>query len=1000
MMPAGPPREKIWLGLGLAITAFKLWLTRGQMVFAIGPSDHDDLLFLQLAKHLASGEWLGPYNQLTLAKGPMYPLWIAAAFWAGVPLFLSQQFLYAGACAALARACRPAVSAGWRLLLYCALLWNPMSFDASSMGRVLRQHIYGPLALLVFAALVALRLRREQPLRRQAPWAVLLGLAAAALYLTREEVLWIIPSVVILSATWFHGSWRSPGIIRTTVFKSLLIAMACALVPIGFVSWENFRHYRWFGTVEFRASEFADAYGALSRIRVGDPIARVPITREARLAAYGASPAFAELRPFLEGNIGHDWAAVSSPVTGIPADKMEIGGGWFMWALRDAVAASGHADNARHALKFYRQIADQLNAAADARRIPAGPAHSGFAPTLRPGELTNSLRTAVEFGGFMISFQNFNAVAPASFGSDEQLQLFRDLTREKISPPAGQLRATGPEETASDDWKIRLLQAIGSAVQWPLMLGIVAGIIAAGFRMLRGPWEGTWTFALTVGVASAAAVGATLVMYGVIEATSFPVLTISSFAPVYPLAILFSAAAIADAWVSRTKENPESILVSTSPTPEPVPVAESWLIRRGTWLLGLVALLPFLIWWRRFAELFWFGDDYFLLDQMAAMGFWPWTAKPFTETFAPLFKIFWGGSALMFDGSYLAMLALMWATHAVNTVLLGRVLSRASFPAAAVFLVQLAFALSAANIETLGWSVQWSSLLATTFLLGGMLIAQTRPIDADGWRWRWDGLMMLMVAASACSFARGVVTGPVLALAWWLRHPSGGIRRSIPSILACLAPAVVVAGVIVLFAAGNQQHMSGHWTDAFRFGGAYFLFNPAFLLFGADPWNAGVLITAGLLKVGVVVAGLILARGKTRNGLILFLAYDLANAILMGIGRHHTGLPSVLSSRYCYSALLATLPFVGVVFARGLEFLRAQSRLQVVVTATVLAAIAVLGLAGWPRALDEFTIHRGNSLRALMAAPTTKPGEHVVVPSLEFMHVERAKALIRAYHLH
>jgi hypothetical protein len=47
------------------------------------------------------------------------------------------------------------------------------------------------------------------------------------------------------------------------------------------------------------------------------------------------------------------------------------------------------------------------------------------------------------------------------------------------------------------------------------------------------------------------------------------------------------------------------------------------------------------------------------------------------------------------------------------------------------------------------------------------------------------------------------------------------------------------------------------------------------------------------------------------------------------------------------------------------------------------------GFAGW----------RGTELRQLIAAPAT-PDPAARVPALEFMHIERAKALQRTYQLH
>ncbi|MEJ1971449.1 MAG: hypothetical protein WDM96_02740 [Lacunisphaera sp.] len=124
----------------------KLWLARGQGLYALGSAGHDDRLFVELAQHLVHANWLGSYNELTLSQGPFYPLFIAAAFGLGVPLFLAQQVFYAAACAWFARALRPVLaSAGARCAIYALLVWNPMTFDAASMGRVLCQHVSGPL---------------------------------------------------------------------------------------------------------------------------------------------------------------------------------------------------------------------------------------------------------------------------------------------------------------------------------------------------------------------------------------------------------------------------------------------------------------------------------------------------------------------------------------------------------------------------------------------------------------------------------------------------------------------------------------------------------------------------------------------------------------------------------------------------------------------------------------------------------------------------------------
>ncbi len=185
--------------------------------------------------------------------------------------------------------------------------------------------------------------------------AVGLALAAPALSLRRE-----------LSA---HG-------------RALAVAAGCfvaaALLPLLTVSTLNLRHYGWFGTVEFRAPEFGAAYGALTRIKVGPELDQVPVTRQMREAAYEIS------RP--SPSCGHSskvpWVNIGSSRTSFPVAERQIRGGWFVWAIRDAVREAGLAPDAGAAMRYYQAVADEVNAACEAGRVPARPRRSGFLPPL------------------------------------------------------------------------------------------------------------------------------------------------------------------------------------------------------------------------------------------------------------------------------------------------------------------------------------------------------------------------------------------------------------------------------------------------------------------------------------------------------------------------------------------------------------------------------------------------------------------------------------------
>jgi len=540
-------KSRWWIWAAIGLTIAKLWLTRGQTIFAIGTAEHDDRLFLKLADAIVGGEWLGPYNQLTLAKGAFYSLWIAFVFLAGLPLAFAQQLAYAGACALLVRALAPLVPGGSaRLAAYALLLWNPMSFEASSLGRVLRQHVSTPLALLIFAGLVALYARREEPCRRLAPWAALLGGAFAAFWLTREDVVWIVPSLVLLGVAVVVGVMRPRPRTWRPMAGAGLLATLCALTPIFVVSWQNARHYHWFGTVEFRASEFKDAYGALLRVRVGPEIPFVPVTRQSREAIYAVSPTFALLRPHLDGPIGEGWAGASSFVTHVPGDERQIGGGWFMWALRDSVAAAGFCHDAGQAMAFYHRLALEVNQACDDGRLPAGPRRSGFLPPWRAGLTREWLAATGEFVDYFISFRGFSAYPPASIGGHDDLLLFRDLTTDRLAASPA-LEPPLPRRAALDAWKVAVLQVTGKVLRQVLFWLVLAAQTVALVRAGQLIWQRRLTFLFVLAAAAWGACAAAVLLGSLVHVTSFPSMSVTYLDSAYPMLLLFVISIVGDA---------------------------------------------------------------------------------------------------------------------------------------------------------------------------------------------------------------------------------------------------------------------------------------------------------------------------------------------------------------------------------------------------------------------------------------------------------------------
>ena len=319
---------------------------------------------------------------------------------------------------------------------------------------------------------------------------------------------------------------------------------------LGTVCSLNYCYYRWFGTVEFRAPEFLSAYGALQRPISSEQIPYVPVTRKVRMELYDMSPAFAELKPYLEGSTGMVWVGYSQSVTGRPLEDREIAGGWFMWALRDAVVASGHARNAREALDFYRRIGSEVNRACDEGRL--GPTRSRRDTMLPPWQQQDTQRfreTAIDYVNFFSLFREFTAYPEQSSGPAEFLRLFRDLTRWPLAPSEDAPELSLPLQSRADHWRLATLQAVGQTSRWPCATLAITGLGAwawAAGRVIRRRAD---TYLFVVATAAFGSALAVLLINLLVHVLSFPNQSPSALAQAYPLHILFGATA----WIAATR---------------------------------------------------------------------------------------------------------------------------------------------------------------------------------------------------------------------------------------------------------------------------------------------------------------------------------------------------------------------------------------------------------------------------------------------------------------
>lgn len=331
----------------------------------------DDGLYVRTADHLLAGEWQGPYDRYTLAKSIGYPAFLAGARRVGMPARLAEELLLCAAMLALWGALRALgvgpLTAGAALVLG---LFSPANLSPA-LNRVSRESIYTAQVVLVFASALTLA-ARIGPVRRAAV-AVALALVTAWTWHTREEGVWLVPplAAAAIGVWWLRRDRARPSRATAEVIAIAGLVIVAVIAASTYIERSNRRHYGAGVLVELADDDFEAAIGAIERVT---PLRELPFgarTEEDFARLYEVSPAMATLRSHIDG-------------PALRADFMLARGhrihNFQTWAIREAAAVAGHHETLPRAKAFYRRVAEEINAACDDGRLPAGARRSRVVP--------------------------------------------------------------------------------------------------------------------------------------------------------------------------------------------------------------------------------------------------------------------------------------------------------------------------------------------------------------------------------------------------------------------------------------------------------------------------------------------------------------------------------------------------------------------------------------------------------------------------------------------
>lgn len=539
-----------WLGKAptwfyIAVISFVyILLVSGSFALLIPEGGHDDGLQLHLSESLSKGHWLGTYNNLTLAKGIAYPAWTALLHTIDVPLWLGNAVLFILACLSIVWAARTLVRNRWlQIAVYSFLLFNPLVSPREYRDSIAPAIILFILAWVIglFLAVTDLSKTKNKPAtsacERDIKIYTVIGVISLPFWwYLREDYFWALPFIVValivsvgIIVFGYKKHIVSPAQLRLVLFAALLPFLATLLCGTAMAT-VNKQLYGRFIVNDYMSHDFQEAYGALTRIKDDNWQITVPVSRDMREKAYAVSPAFKELQSCLDNN---GKGACESFILNVRA-KGDYEGGWFFWALRQAVQEQGYYLNAAKAEAYYVRLAKEINSACDTGKLSCeyGERASLSAPftskTIPP--TLSRLPAAFSFVIMLNDVENIHTAKPADYSADKQAMA--DYLGVRYSSGQMNLGARIKEKGLNLITKIYKVAS-------PIFF-VLACLWLLGLTMRKSSYVAFWRQTLIAwGLLVLIALRVIMITY--VDATSFPAIGTFYFSSLYPILFLFEA---------------------------------------------------------------------------------------------------------------------------------------------------------------------------------------------------------------------------------------------------------------------------------------------------------------------------------------------------------------------------------------------------------------------------------------------------------------------------
>lgn len=328
---------------------------------------YDDNMMVDMAVQIRAGDWLGEYTSNTLVKGPFFPFLLAVINYLGFSYIGVMNLIYTIACIYFIYTIKDIFKTKKSLFaIYLVLLFNPVSYAFWTLQRVYRNGITLAQAIVVIGSLFAMYQRRNKKVRDMLHFAIIGGLTLASLWLTREDGIWILPFVlvvtliVLISILYMNIKEKKKFKITKTLVGKVIVSILPLIILFGSINVIRTINYAKYGVYvynEINDGYFGKVIKAMYSVKTDEDIQYVTVTRNKLNKIYEYSETLSSIRPQMEASMDA-WDYNDRH----PGDT-QVEDGWFWWALKEAGENAGIYENAQTANEFYRKVYEEIEQA-------------------------------------------------------------------------------------------------------------------------------------------------------------------------------------------------------------------------------------------------------------------------------------------------------------------------------------------------------------------------------------------------------------------------------------------------------------------------------------------------------------------------------------------------------------------------------------------------------------------------------------------------------------